>query len=166
MSRSRVPSVATVVLLIAGAVWLHGQPHRGAGSLTPQDIFEIEMVVQGYQHGIDIGPEDSSWVFTPDATFEYLVGPTKREVKGQKALKEFYANLRKQNTTRTIRHVLSNLIIRPAPGGATGSVYNTTIEAPLTITAIGMYEDQYVKTAEGWRIKHRFYHQDLPANAK
>lgn len=82
---------------------------------------------------------------------------------GQKALREFYANLRRQNSTRTIRHVLSNLIVKEAPGGATGSVYNTTIEAPMTITTIGMYEDTYVKTAQGWRIKKRFYHQDLPA---
>ena len=150
-------------LLVGGAVWLNGQSRAASGQLSPQDLYEIELVVQGYQHGIDIGPEDSSWVFTPDATFEYLVGPTKRAVSGQKALKEFYANLRKQNTTRTIRHVLSNLIVKAAPGGATGTVYNTTIEAPLTITAIGMYEDTYVKTSDGWRIKKRFYHQDLPA---
>ena len=67
------------------------------------------------------------------------------------------------NTTRTIRHVLSNLIIKPAPGGASGSVYSTTIEAPATIIGIGIYEDTFVKTGEGWRIKKRVYHRDLPA---
>lgn len=165
MTRSRSILVVTVVLVVVGAAWINGQPQRASGRLSPQDRLEIEDVVKGYQHGIDIGPEDSSWVFAPDATFDYNVGGTLRSVTGQKALKEFYANLRKQNTTRTIRHVLSNLIITAAPGGATGSVYNTTIEAPLTITAIGMYEDTYVKTADGWRIKKRLYHQDLPAAA-
>lgn len=162
MRRSGLVLLVAVVLVAGATPWITGQ-QRPTGKLTPQDLYEIELVVQGYQHGIDIGPEDSSWVFTPDATFEYLVGGTKRAVTGQKALKEFYANLRKQNTTRTIRHVLSNLIIKEAPEGATGSVYNTTIEPPLTITAIGMYEDTYVKTSDGWRIKKRFYHQDLPA---
>lgn len=165
MTRARLAVAVTVVLVVSAIAWMKGQQPGASGGLTPQDLYEIELVVQGYQHGIDIGPEDSSWVFTADATFEYLVGGTKRSVAGQKALKEFYANLRQQNTTRTIRHVLSNLIVKGAPGGATGSVYNTTIEAPGVITAIGMYEDTYVKTAEGWRIKKRFYHQDLPAAA-
>jgi hypothetical protein len=158
MSRSAI-AVATTVLVIASAVSIHGQAKKPSDKLTPQDVHEIEQLVLGYTKGIDIGPEDASWVFAPDGVFVYMG----RTVTGTKELKTFYANLRKENTTRTIRHLLSNLIVTGSPdGGATGMVYLTTIEAPGTITAVGMYEDTYAKTAAGWRIKRRLYHQDLP----
>jgi hypothetical protein len=148
----------TASIVAAAAVWIHGQPRTASDRLSPQDLQQIEELVQGYTRGIDIGPEDASWVFAPDATFVY----GSQTVSGEKALKDFYANLRKQNTTRTIRHLLSNLVVRATPEGAAGTVYLTTIEAPAAITAVGMYEDNYVRTANGWRIKRRFYHQDLP----
>lgn len=158
MARSLI-AVVTTVLVVAGAVWTHGQQKTPSGKLTPQDVHEIEQLVLGYTKGIDIGPEDASWVFAPDAVFVYMG----RTVTGEKELKAFYANLRKENTTRTIRHLLSNLIVTPAAdGAATGMVYLTTIEAPGTITAVGMYQDTYAKTPAGWRIKRRLYHQDFP----
>ena len=157
MTRSLIAVVTTVLVIAGAAVWIHGQPK--SDKLTPQDLREIEQLVQGYTRGIDIGPEDASWVFAPDGVFLYMG----RKVTGAKELKAFYANLRKENTTRTIRHLLSNLVVTGSPdGGATGSVYLTTIEAPGTITAVGMYEDTYAKTAAGWRIKRRLYRQDLP----
>ena len=158
MPRSAI-AVATTVLVIASAASIYGQGKKPSDKLTPQDVHEIEQLVLGYTKGIDIGPEDASWVFAPDGVFVYMG----RTVTGTKELKTFYANLRKENTTRTIRHLLSNLIVTGSPdGGATGMVYLTTIEAPNTITAVGMYEDIYVKTTAGWRIKRRLYHQDLP----
>ena len=163
MKRARV-IVVIAVLVVASVTWIEGQPRRSADLLSPQDFHEIEQLVQSYTKGIDLGPEDASWVFTRDAVFLY----NDRSVTGEKELKAFYVNLRQTNRSRTIRHVLSNLVVKATPGGgATGSVYLTTIEAPATITAVGMYEDAYVKTAEGWRIKKRLYHQDLPvATAK
>jgi hypothetical protein len=150
--------LVTAALVAAAAVWIHGQPRTASDRLSPQDFQAIEELVQGYTKGIDIGPEDASWVFAPDASFVY----GSQTVSGEKALKEFYANLRKQNTSRTIRHLLSNLVVKATPEGATGTVYLTTIEPPVAVTAVGMYEDTYVRTANGWRIKRRLYHQDLP----
>ncbi len=149
MMRSLI-AVVTVVLVSAGAVWIRGQG-SSSNKMSPQDVHEIEQLVQGYTKGIDIGPEDASWVFAPDGVFLYMG----RTVTGAKELKDFYANLRKQNVTRTIRHVLSNFVLTTSPEGPKGTVYLTTIEAPTTITAVGMYEDTYVKTAAGWRIKRR-----------
>jgi hypothetical protein len=159
MTRSRWCFIVTAMLVVGGAVWLNGQPRTASNQLSPQDLYDIEQLVQGYTRGIDIGPEDASWVFARDAVFLY----NDSRVTGEKELKAFYENLRKTNRTRTIRHLLSNLVIKAAPGGATGSVYLTTVEAPTTITAVGMYEDTYAKTADGWRIKRRLYRQDLPA---
>ena len=58
-------------------------PAAPADGLTAEDLHEIEELIQGGR------------------------------VEGAAELKEFYANLRKTNTTR---HVLSNLVIEPAPG--------------------------------------------------
>ena len=134
------------------------------GGLSAEDIHEIEELVQGYTRGIDVGPEDASWVFAPDAVFEYTAGAVQGgRVEGADELKAFYANLRETNTTR---HVLSNLVIEPSPGGATGSVYMTSFDragdAPIAVTALGMYEDEYARTDAGWRIRHRVYTQLLP----
>ena len=133
--------------------------------LTAQDIHEIEELVQGYTRGIDIGPEDASWVFAPDAVFEYTAGAvTGGRIEGAAELKEFYADLRTRNTTR---HVLSNLVIEESPDGATGSVYMTsfdrTDDAPIAVTALGIYEDEYERTDAGWRIRHRVYTQLMPS---
>ena len=161
---SRFLPLLVLMVTLAGAGWMYAQQTQTAGVLSPQDIHEIEQVVQGYTRGIDIGPEDSSWVFTSDAVFEYSAGSvTGATVHGADELKEFYAGLRKTNTTR---HVLSNLVITPSPGGATSSVYMTSIDrtdsAPVAVTAFGMYEDTFVKTSEGWRIKRRVYTQHMP----
>jgi hypothetical protein len=75
-------AVLILVATVAAGARMYAQPPKSAGTLSPQDLFEIEQLVQGYTRGIDIGPEDASWVFARDGVFEYLVGPTKRAVSG------------------------------------------------------------------------------------
>ena len=154
----RFPLVLILMFTVGAAGWMYAQRSNPAGTLSPEDVRGIELLVEGYTRGIDIGPEDASWVFARDAVFEYAGGT----VTGEAELREFYGELRQRNTTRTIRHLLSNLVIKPSPGGATGSVYLTTIDESLTVSAVGMYEDTYVKTADGWRIGRRLYRRDLP----
>jgi len=151
-------AVLTTIVLTAGAAWLYAQ-RRPSDMLSPQDFLEIEQLVQGYTHGVDMGPEDSSWVFAPDGVFVY----GSRTVSGEKALKEFYAGLRKNHDPRQ-HHILSNLVLRRTAEGAAGSVYLTTIEGPDTprLTFYGTYEDTFVKTPAGWRIKRRVYGQAVP----
>ena len=161
-----VPKTLVILISVAtigGGTWLYAQPRTD--TLSTQDLHEIEQLVQGYHRGIDIGPEDASWVFTDDAVFEYTAGAVSgATVSGADALKEFYAGLRKTNTSR---HLVSNVVIQPAPGGATGSLYMTSLDrtdsSPVTVTAFGLYEDTYVMTSDGWRIKHRVYTQQMPA---
>ena len=47
--------------------------------------------------------------------------------------------------------------ITPTPQGASGRVYLVAIgeKGPRDVTRYGGYEDQYVKTSVGWRIKKR-----------
>lgn len=159
----------TLVALVAlaaltGSVWLRAQPQWATGTLSAEDLHEIQLVIEGYHRGIDLGPEDASWVFADDAVFEYTVGGVAGEtVSGKAALEAFYANLRKTNTSR---HLVTNVVISPSPEGATGSLYMTTLDrtddAPVAVTAFGVYEDVYAKTPRGWRIKHRTYTQQMP----
>lgn len=133
--------------------------------MSQQDYYEIEQLVKGYTHGVDVGPEDASWVFTPDG--EYFSVFTKRTTKGKKALKEMYSRLRKNNENRPLNHLLTNLVVTPTAEGATGTVYLTEMQpggdtSMPTITRFGRYHDTYVRTPQGWRIKRREFHQQAP----
>ncbi len=50
-----------------------------------------------------------------------------------------------------------NHVITPAPDGATGRVYLVMLgmTGPDSVARDGGYEDVYVKTPSGWRIKQR-----------
>ena len=162
-----VPKMLLALIAFAamgGGALLFAQPQWATGTLSAADLQEIQLVVEGYHRGIDLGPENPSWVFSDDAVFEYTAGgATGATVSGREALDEFYGNLRKTNTSR---HLVTNVVISPSPEGATGSLYMTTLDrtddAPIAVTAFGFYEDVYVKTPRGWRIKHRTYTQQMP----
>jgi len=52
----------------------------------------------------------------------------------------------------------------PTPTGVDGSAYLFTIDVrdSARIAYYGVYEDKFVKTSDGWRLKRRVYHQDWP----
>jgi len=54
-------------------------------------------------------------------------------------------------------HVMANSVITPTAEGATGRVYLVMLgeKGPGSVNRDGGYEDIYVKTAAGWRIKSR-----------
>ncbi|HEV8414638.1 MAG TPA: nuclear transport factor 2 family protein [Bryobacteraceae bacterium] len=54
-------------------------------------------------------------------------------------------------------HLMVNHVITPTPQGASGRVYLVAIgeKGPRDVTRYGGYEDQYVKTSAGWRIRKR-----------
>jgi hypothetical protein len=54
-------------------------------------------------------------------------------------------------------HIMTNHVIVPSSEGATGTIYllQMGIKGPGSIERHGGYEDVYVKTAMGWRIKSR-----------
>lgn len=54
-------------------------------------------------------------------------------------------------------HLMVNHVIEPASGGATGRVYLIMLgmDGPGNAIRDGGYEDVYVKTPSGWRIKQR-----------
>jgi hypothetical protein len=97
-------------------------------------------------------------LFTPD-------GSLGTQAKGTAQLSEFAAQTNKDRSGPGFtRHFVTNVVIKPAPGGATGRSYLVTIDGaedgkPTTMLSGGHYDDVYVKTPQGWRIKSRDYVQ-------
>ena len=61
-----------------------------------------------------------------------------------------------------VRHFITNHVIEPSPGGAIGKEYAVIIDIgeggkPSGIFLGGRYDDEYVKTPEGWRFKMRTF---------
>ncbi len=164
MRSAKLLLVLGLMVGAAGSGWLYAQQSRPYAVMSQQDYYDIEQLVKGYTHGVDVGPEDASWVFTPDG--EYFSLFTKRTTKGEKALKEMYSRLRKTNESRPINHLLTNLVVTPTKDGASGSVYLTELQpgdqSVPTIVRFGRYYDTYARTPQGWRIKRREFHQQAP----
>jgi hypothetical protein len=64
-----------------------------------------------------------------------------------------------------VRHFIFNHVIEPSRGGATGKAYVAIVDITPkqkpgfehSLSVIGRYDDEYVKTAEGWRISKRVF---------
>lgn len=62
------------------------------------------------------------------------------------------------------RHFIFNHVIEPAPGGAIGREYAAVIDlipgqqsVSHSIYLVGRYDDEYVKTPQGWRFSRRVF---------
>jgi hypothetical protein len=64
-----------------------------------------------------------------------------------------------------VRHFVFNHVIEPSRGGATGKAYVAIVDITPrqkpgfehSLSVIGRYDDDYVKTAQGWRISKRVF---------
>jgi hypothetical protein len=61
-----------------------------------------------------------------------------------------------------VRHFVFNHVIERSRGGATGKAYVAVVDieprqqgSDHSISVIGRYDDEYVKTAQGWRLRSR-----------
>src|SRR5438874_2523392 len=126
---------------------------------------DCERLVVDYARRLDLGdPERVAELFTDDAVWEM---PGRLRFEGRAQLREAFAT-RMVAPGRTARHVVTNVAIDlVAPGEAIGFCYlinyrhdsptgqpedPAPAEAPMYV---GQYQDRFVRTAEGWRFKHR-----------
>ena len=159
MFKSKYLIIAMLLAIPAG--WaLRAQTSRSA-SLTAADYLEIQQLVARYSYALDMHGGDGSAfaaLFAPDGSLGTLA-------KGTAQLASFAAQTNKDRSGPAFtRHFVTNVVIKPAPGGATGRSYLVTIDGaengkPTTMLSGGHYDDVYVKTPEGWRIKSRNYVQ-------
>ncbi len=135
------------------------QPKTAKSALGPEDYVEIQQVVAAYPFALDTGADHGAMfanLFTPDGAF--VSGEMK--IEGAEKLKDFAYGHRPGQGPLYVRNFSTNLVIEPTPSGATGKAYAVVIALgeggkPSTLVGGGHYEDEYVKTAAGWRIKRR-----------
>ena len=153
--------VVMLMLAASGATWMVAQQQRTAAMLAPEDHLEIQQMYYLYGHDVDPGSAfDASWMYTEDGSFSAGGEP----VVGRTALKEFYEGVRTRHAAG-IRHVNASVAIVPTDAGARGMGYMLQVErrtedGPIEITLFGKYTDDWVQTADGWRIKERRFVAD------
>jgi hypothetical protein len=77
---------------------------------------------------------------------------------GHDALVQFIHDWREKRGGANLRHWNTNLSITPTADGADGAVYLLLVnvgQRPPVIASAAKYEDQLVKTPDGWRFKKR-----------
>jgi hypothetical protein len=145
------------------------QPKIAKGMLAPEDYVEIQQVVATYPFALDTGADSGAMfadLFSADGAF--VAGDMK--IEGRDKLKAFAFGHRPGQGPLYVRNFSTNSVIEPSPTGAIGKAYAAVIDLgeggrPSALLAGGHYEDAYVKTAEGWRIKRREFipsKTDLP----
>ena len=149
MSKQRALAIAVLALLIGGLTWAVAQTSKR--SFTAEDYVEIQQLYARYNNAIDSGDaEGYAATFTPDGVFNTF--------NGHDALVGFIHNWREKMGGANRRHWNTNLLINSAPEGASGSVYLLLVDVsvrPPVIAAAAKYDDQLVKTPQGWRFKKR-----------
>jgi hypothetical protein len=158
VSRALVTFGIVACVVLAGVI-VRGQ-QRGsaqAPSLTPQDYIDIQQLVSNYAYGLD-GNTDNG------ATYANLFAPGgvfgRPRTEGRENLAAL-ANTQPRGANY-VRHFITNHVIEPSPGGAIGREYAVIIDIgensnPGRIALGGRYDDEYVKTAQGWKFKTRTF---------
>ena len=152
---TQVLGLAVMVGAVTGGVVWGQQKNSGLTKLSAQDYIEIQMLGAKYAYGLDTAADNGQYfanVFAPDGSF----GNT----KGREALAAMAREGGGRIKLRGYQHLVQNFIIEPTAEGAVGSQYIQVMtvgskDKPPMLDHGGRYEDVYVKTAEGWRIKSR-----------
>ena len=137
-------------------------------NLSPEDFIEILQLINEYPRDVDAGSvRDASWMFMNGARSTGMTGGAPMTTPQDH--KYFYGSLiAKDGQARKAgnRHFnTSPLIIGLPDGTARGSSYMFGMsikkqgEKP-TIDLMGKYEDLYVRTPDGWRMKERIWTSD------
>ncbi len=146
-------------VLVAGVIVRAQQRSAGAtpSTLTPQDYIEIQQLVSSYAYGLDGNTDNGATyasLFAPGAVF----GRPRTEGRDNLAA---LANTQPRGANY-VRHFITNHVIESAPGGAIGKEYAVIIDIgengnPGRIALGGRYDDEYVKTPQGWKFKTRTF---------
>jgi hypothetical protein len=132
-----------------------------AETLTALDYIQIEQLYSHFAHYLDTADGAKfAALFTPDGVF-ITNKPDFGNITGRKALADFAAKAGAPPPIVRAGHSTTTVMIDPAPGGATGSAY---LMAGTGADQGYVYNDTFVKTAQGWRFKIREVHQNTPEN--
>jgi SnoaL-like protein len=162
--RSRVGTVVAACAIVGGLLLtvVARAQQRVTGSaavptLTPQDYLDIQQLVSSYPYGLDGNTDNGASyanLFAPGGVF----GRPRTEGRDNLAA---LAN-REPHGANYVRHFITNHVIEPSPGGAVGKEYAVIIDIgengnPGRIFLGGRYDDEYVKTPQGWKFRMRTF---------
>ena len=168
-------TAASLAILLPVAAANAQQPARSSAApmkLTALDYIEIEQLSARYAFAIEQCTNhgyDYADLYTDDGYFAVSQewGVTgKKYAEGREALAKVDGGTPegckdpKTMMGYGITHVIVDLVITPTPSGATGRSILLALgvgNSPTTIERQGGYEDVYVKTPKGWRIKARVH---------
>lgn len=159
-------ALGIAVLAMCAPTILPAQQERTPGTapppFTPQDQIEIQHIdiqqlVSSYPYGLDGNTDNGNTyasLFAPGAVFG------RPRTEGRENLAAL-ANTQPRGTNY-VRHFITNHVIEPSPGGAIGKEYAVIIDIgengnPGRIVLGGRYDDEYVKTPQGWTFKTRTF---------
>ena len=146
-----------------------------APALTALDYEEITQLTNRYAYGIDTCSNngyDYADVFTADGVFidknsdEGFRQGGRVLARGREQLATLVGGGSRGCKTKLVwtdwSHIMTNHLVVPSPEGATGRIYllQMGMKGPGSIERHGGYEDVYVKTSDGWRIKSRTHVRD------
>jgi hypothetical protein len=146
----------------------YGQEKKVA-TLTAMDYIEIQQLVNAYGQDIDTCANngyDYADLYTPDGVFidkysdeGFQKGGLQRAKGRDELAAASWGGSKgcKDMPWNGWSHVMANLVITPTAEGAKGRCYLIMLgeKGPGSVDRDGGYEDIYVKTPKGWRIKSR-----------
>lgn len=168
---NRIASLTCVAVCLAVSSGVSGQPPATAPrELTALDYLEIQQLVAKYARAIDTCSNngyDYADLFTLDGAFvPSFEGKPLPAIQGRERLAEISGGGSRgcKNVPwieQGVRHIYTNHVITPTADGASGVVDMLMIGLggdPNKIEYDGYYEDNYVRTPQGWRFKQRVHH--------
>ena len=166
MSRLNTLWLVIAVTMLGGIAWSSAQStdDKSMSGLTGRDYEEIKLLYSRYNQGSDFRDAE---LFLSAFADDAVMTRGGLDTVGIEALRAERAE-RYQGQTGDVgrRHLNGSYLITPTDTGAEGRAYYILMDVttrPPTLTASGYYEDVFVRTPVGWRIKHRTLHSD-PVN--
>jgi hypothetical protein len=161
--------VAVALVVLGTSRWV--VPARAQdGSLSALDYYEITQLINRYAYAIDTCANNGyayADLFAADGVFidknsDAGFGQGGRVLaQGREALAELVGGGSRGCRTKLVwtdwSHLMLNHEITPTRDGAAGRIYLVQLgmQGPGSVARHGGYEDVYVRTESGWRIKSR-----------
>jgi hypothetical protein len=127
-----------------------------------EDKLEIIEMISRYSYGTDsTQAEGNSGIFTEDGSLKGRVGqPDERVLRGRAQIKAFHnAAVARRGSERHRHHQSTTIFLEIGENMAVTRTYLMVTEVregkPPSIGLTSIYEDEFVRTPEGWLIKSR-----------
>ena len=165
-SRSFIYFAFLLSVFFVESISAQSEKPSGLISLSGTDYEEIRELYARYNQGSDFRDAE---LFLSAFAEDAIMTREGRDIVGMAALRADRAR-RYQGETGDVgrRHINGSFIIQPTKEGASSRAYYILLDVkarPPTMIGSGYYEDTFVRTPLGWRIKHRKLFVDGDGNA-